>query len=685
MAIDFNRQMVFDPKINIIGKEVPLAELKETGNVLQDRYDTSRENYNKFQELEKQTEQIADPLEREKVKEYISSMRPDVEQIANNGDYHNMRFQTMAMANNAANNLKMFGERAVEAKKYRDLIAANDKLGDEKTKAFYQNKLNSVMSETKYDSENRTFNFTPLQLPKIVEDYDVNKFLQSATQGWMADKYGSEAANMTFLKAGDKIPGVGGTAPTAGVYNTKTGRQDAGVKFTEVYDNALKMAKGERGLQAMLQRDFEIESEGANLNPEQQKQLKDSLVKKYLYDPLTGFANKAAFTQTEKNETVGFDSSATNAYNAGLANNSDNQGLKDVFESTMNPGEKSSLVTSLTDISNTIDKSKTGKYVPGKDVNQYDVKLKPEYQNKAKLVFSGLSIPNLTKMKNGTPEQQELYRKLNEANVYGVYNAVMSNKNINRGKYEKIINILNDNNYVPPTSYKWVSTNDKRLLNELVKTDNSIITQDGRIDSDKAQQALNKRLFGDIKGLVIDKDGKFVGGNIEGLDIMDPETGKVVPFKEAYEKNEFGLKSGNLFDESNTLQANGKIMPGSLAFAHSENPQQDLSYFGNGYTINSNGRQLVVAKRGRESLNSNSAKLNDLASFSRFGRGEKEYMTSDNKPVKVKSDISGNVIITSNGKSSSAIPQETYNAILQNLGDAGVNPIDYLPQLELFK
>ena len=675
MPIDFNRQMIFDPKINIIGDEVPLAEMEKTGDALQARYDVSRENYNKFQELEKQTEQIADPLEREKVREYISSMRPEVEQIANNGDYHNMRFQTMAMANNAANNLKVFGERAAEAKKYRDLIAANEKLGDEKTKTFYQNKLNKVIGETKYNSENKTFNFTPLQLPKIVEDYDVNKFLQSATQGWMADKYGAEAANMTFLRAGEKIPGVGGTATGAGVYNTKTGRQDTSVNFNEVYNNALKMAGGERGLQAMLERDFEIESEGKNLNPEQQKQLKASITKKYLEDPLTGFANKAAFTQSERTEDVSFDNNATANYNAGMANNSDNQGMQDVFESTMSPGEKSALVSSIG----------WENFRPNSTQDKNGALPNKEFANKLKLVFSGLSVPNLRKMRDGNPEQKELYKQLHEANVYGVYNKIMEGKPVDPYAYNTIQKILDDNNYIPPTSYKWVSTNDKRLLNELVQTDNSIITKDGRVDSDKAQQALNKRLFGNNAGLVIDKAGKFVGGNIEGLDIMEPETGKVVPFKEAYEKNEFGLKSGNLFDESNTLQVNGKILPGSLAHATSENPQQDLSYFGNGYTINANGKQFVVAKRGRESLNTNSAKLNDLASFSRYSRDEKEYRTTDNIPVKIKSDVSGNVVITVNGKAKPPIPQDTYNAILQNLGDAGVNPINYLPQLELFK
>jgi len=140
-----------------------------------------------------------------------------------------MRQQTAALAKNAAFNLKLFGERAAEVKKYRDLIAANDKIGDEETKAYYQNKLNKTMAETQYNPETKSFNFSALQLPKMVEDYNSNKLLQDATQGWLANTYKNEAANLVVLKAGDKIPGVGGTAPVAGVYNTKTGEQKSKV------------------------------------------------------------------------------------------------------------------------------------------------------------------------------------------------------------------------------------------------------------------------------------------------------------------------------------------------------------------------------------------------------------------------------------------------------------------------
>ncbi len=312
MAINF-QNLVVDPKIDIVGKEVPLAAMEQTGKVLQGRFDQSYADYNKFQELAKQTEQVADPLERQKVKDYINSLKPQVDEIAKKGDFHNMRWQTQALANNAALNLKQFESRAQEAKKYRDLIAANDKLGDEKTKQFYQNKLNQTIAETQYNPETKTFGFTPIQLPKVVEDYDSNKFLQSATQGWLANKYGSESANMSFVNAGESIPGVGGKAAVSGVYNIKSGKQVGGVDFNEVYQNTLKMAQGERGLQAMINRDVEIESEGLNISPEQKAKLKEDITKKYLYNPLTGFANKAAFKQEDYNESLDFDGNATAA------------------------------------------------------------------------------------------------------------------------------------------------------------------------------------------------------------------------------------------------------------------------------------------------------------------------------------------------------------------------------------
>ena len=69
MPIDFNQQAFFDPKIDIIGKEVPVAEIEKTGNVLQNRFDTSYEQYSAADEALKQMEARANPVDREKAKE----------------------------------------------------------------------------------------------------------------------------------------------------------------------------------------------------------------------------------------------------------------------------------------------------------------------------------------------------------------------------------------------------------------------------------------------------------------------------------------------------------------------------------------------------------------------------------------------------------------------------------------
>ena len=47
MPINFNQQTFFDPKIDIIGKEIPVADIEKTANVIQDRYDKSLENETK--------------------------------------------------------------------------------------------------------------------------------------------------------------------------------------------------------------------------------------------------------------------------------------------------------------------------------------------------------------------------------------------------------------------------------------------------------------------------------------------------------------------------------------------------------------------------------------------------------------------------------------------------------------
>lgn len=154
MPIDFNRQMIFDPKIDIIGKEVPLAEIEKTGNVLQGRYDQSYEQYSMADEALKQMEASANAVDREKAAELRKSYNDEMKGVLEKGDFHNMRHQTANLARNAAMNYKIIGDRNAEIEKHLDDIAKNPKyrLDPEGAKQEYLKSLKSV----NINPENRT-------------------------------------------------------------------------------------------------------------------------------------------------------------------------------------------------------------------------------------------------------------------------------------------------------------------------------------------------------------------------------------------------------------------------------------------------------------------------------------------------------------------------------------------------
>ena len=154
MPIDFNQQAFFDPKIDIIGKEVPLAEIEKTGNVLQNRFDESYKQYSAADEALKQMEARANPVDREKAKELRSIYKGEMDKILEQGDFHNMRRQTEGLARNAAINYKAIEEKNAAIQKGLEEIAKSPKykLDPEGAKQDYLKSLKSI----NFNPETRT-------------------------------------------------------------------------------------------------------------------------------------------------------------------------------------------------------------------------------------------------------------------------------------------------------------------------------------------------------------------------------------------------------------------------------------------------------------------------------------------------------------------------------------------------
>ena len=154
MAIDFKQQTFFDPKIDIIGKEVPLAEIEKTGNVLQNRFDESYKQYSAADEALKQMEARANPVDREKAKELRGIYKGEMDKILEQGDFHNMRHQTENLARNAAINYKVIEEKNATIQKGLEEIAKSPKyqLDPEGAKQEYLKSIQSI----NFNPETRT-------------------------------------------------------------------------------------------------------------------------------------------------------------------------------------------------------------------------------------------------------------------------------------------------------------------------------------------------------------------------------------------------------------------------------------------------------------------------------------------------------------------------------------------------
>jgi len=204
MAIDFKQQTFFDPKIDIIGKEVPLAEIEKTGNVLQNRFDKSYEQYSAADEALKQMETRANPVDREKAKELRSIYKGEMDKILEQGDFHNMRRQTENLARNAAINYKVIEEKNTAIQKGLEDIAKSPKyqLDPEGAKQEYLKSIQSI----NFNPETRTISDFNVGAYNAAGDVNIaQKSLQIAPTIRTVTKGGEEARLVQELVGGNPV------------------------------------------------------------------------------------------------------------------------------------------------------------------------------------------------------------------------------------------------------------------------------------------------------------------------------------------------------------------------------------------------------------------------------------------------------------------------------------------------
>ena len=177
MPIQFQNTYV-NPNVKIAGEEIPLEQLEKTSNIIQGRYDQSREYVNKANEALRVLETSANPIDKEKAKEIRAMYTGNISGIAEGDDYHRHLGETQALAIETANNLKTLEQRNKEIQAQEEYISKNTAWGDKRDQRLKE--FRGSLTPISWSGEDRTItgaNVTPysaandVNLMKLAVDY----------------------------------------------------------------------------------------------------------------------------------------------------------------------------------------------------------------------------------------------------------------------------------------------------------------------------------------------------------------------------------------------------------------------------------------------------------------------------------------------------------------------------------
>jgi hypothetical protein len=177
MPIQFQNTYV-NPNVKIAGEEIPLEQLEKTSNVIQGRYDQSREYVTKANEALRVLETSANPIDKEKAKEIRSMYANNLNDIAKGDDYHRHLWETQGLAVETANNLKTIEQRNKEIQAQEEYISKNTAWGDKRDQRLKE--FRGSLTPISWDGKDRTItgaNVTPysaandVNLMKLAVDY----------------------------------------------------------------------------------------------------------------------------------------------------------------------------------------------------------------------------------------------------------------------------------------------------------------------------------------------------------------------------------------------------------------------------------------------------------------------------------------------------------------------------------
>jgi len=314
MPINYEQAAIQQPKIDIIGKEVPLQALEKTGNVLQDRYDKSYEQYSLADEALKQMEASANPIDREKAKELRGVYSNEMKGIVDAGDFHNMRHQTASLARNAAANYGIISQRNKEIEAGKAAILNDKRYTRDKDK-----RVADFMAQQKsigFDPTNRTVTDANITPWSGVENIDAQKLAMSYGTAMKPITIGGKTGNIQYEDANGKPTDA---AHAINTYHITSGGEKLELKKEQVAQAVKAAMLSDQGLQADINQDLNYEfREGRYKGIDPNSPEGQMIAQKHIDDFVTPFANNAGGLLRQYQQT--------NEFNKDLRGTPDNLG-----------------------------------------------------------------------------------------------------------------------------------------------------------------------------------------------------------------------------------------------------------------------------------------------------------------------------------------------------------------------
>jgi hypothetical protein len=253
MPINFENTYV-NPNIKIESREVPLEQLEKTANIIQERYDTSRENYNQAGEALRLLESSANPIDREQAKLLRGQYEDQLNELGKTDDFQKHGWRTKQLAGETAANYNKIVKRNEDIQAKRNEIIKNTKWDLKKAQRLAE--FDAGLTPIAWDAENRTLGNTNVDTYSAANDYNVQESMFKYRTGMNPVTIGNKTGVLKFVDANGQQ-----TTPEKSVatfHVTSEGQTqvlDPKVIQKAVYD----AVANDEGFQAAHQRDLNYE------------------------------------------------------------------------------------------------------------------------------------------------------------------------------------------------------------------------------------------------------------------------------------------------------------------------------------------------------------------------------------------------------------------------------------------